>query len=121
MNDDVYLRGEVWLAALDPGKDLDIGRARLSLLISASALNNGPSGLVVVLPITTRDMNVPSHIKIDPPEGGVVTTSYVVCERMRCLEKGRLLRRLGIVDRKTMRKVDDALAIILNLFEPGRV
>jgi mRNA interferase MazF len=40
-------------------------------VISADLFNQGASGLVVVLPVTSKDKGIPFHIKVEPPEGGV--------------------------------------------------
>ncbi|MBI1913682.1 MAG: type II toxin-antitoxin system PemK/MazF family toxin [Planctomycetes bacterium] len=62
-------RGEVWLADLDPTFGHEQGGRRPVLVVSVDSFNAGLSGLVVVLPITSRIRPVPLHIPVDPPEG----------------------------------------------------
>jgi mRNA interferase MazF len=54
-------RGEVWLAELDPGEQ---GGTRPVLVVSTKAFNAWPVGLVIVVPITTRDRGFAHHVGI---------------------------------------------------------
>ncbi|WP_322496236.1 type II toxin-antitoxin system PemK/MazF family toxin [Chloroflexus sp.] len=43
-----------------------------------------------VLPLTRTDRRIPLHIPIDPPEGGVVARSFILCDAIRSIAKDRL-------------------------------
>ena len=47
-------RGEVWNVDLDPVRGREQAGRRPALVISVDLFNRGPSGLVVLLPITSR-------------------------------------------------------------------
>ena len=68
-------RGEVWVVELDPARGHEQRGTRPALVVSTDAFNNGPAGLVLVAPMTTRDRRIPVRVRIDPPEGGVRETS----------------------------------------------
>jgi len=108
-------RGEVWQADLSPTKGHETRGTRPCLIVSVDPFNRGPAGLVVVLPITTRDKGIPLHIAMDPPEGGLAKRSFVKCEEPRSISKDRLTARVGEIGARTMEEVSDRLRILLGL------
>lgn len=60
------------------------------------------AGLVVVIPITSTLRAIPWHVVVQPPDGGLVNPSALLCEAVRSISKGRLLRRRGAVKAETM-------------------
>lgn len=114
-----YNRGEVWLTSLDEDLAEITTRARLVTIVSTNTFNNGPAELVVVLPMTTRDHNIPCHVVVSPLESGSNKSSFVLCERIQCLSRERLIKRIGKVSNQTMKTIDDNLATLLNLFPPN--
>jgi mRNA interferase MazF len=111
----VPARGEIWLTNFNPTQGHEQAGTRPALIVSANALNNGPAGLVVVLPLTTRDRRVPLRVPIEPPDGGVRELSFIMCEMIRSISTGRLIRLFGTVDERTMRIVEDRLRILQDL------
>lgn len=110
-------RGEVWETLLDPalGREQE-GRQRPCLVVSADELNQGQSGLVIVIPMTRTDRRIPSHVPINPPEGGVSERSFIMCEQLRSISySNRLQKRLGTVTRATLSQVTEKLRFLLNV------
>ncbi len=95
-------RGEVWVVDLSPTRGHEQGGTRPALVVSVDEFNAGPAGLVMVVPLTTRDRRIPSHVRIEPPEGGVRQTSFVKCEDLRSVSKARLTGAWGRVSEETM-------------------
>lgn len=85
-------RGEVWYVDLNPTRGHEQSGTRPCLIISDDGFNHGLSGLVIVLPITSKRKNIPSNIEIKPPEGGLTMTSYIKCEDIRSISIERLAR-----------------------------
>lgn len=108
-------RGDVWLAELDPVRGREQGGTRPVLVVSTDLVNDGPSDLVFILPLTTRDRNVRSHVPVVPPEGGLTRLSFVLCEQLRVLSQERLRRRYGPVDSSTLAAVELRLRYLLGL------
>jgi mRNA interferase MazF len=108
-------RGEVWLAELSPTRGHEQSGRRPVLVVSEDLFNRGPAGLVIVLPLTSKWRGVPSHVPLDPPEGGVEHRSAVLCEAVRSVSAERLTVRRGVVERRTMAAVEDRLRILLRL------
>ncbi len=119
MDGQSYNRGEVWLASLDEQLAEITTRARLVTIVSTNTFNNGPADLVVVLPMTTRDHNIPCHVSVSAPESGSNKSSFVLCERIQCVGRERLIKRIGRVSNQTMKEIDDNLATLLHLFPPN--
>jgi mRNA interferase MazF len=98
-------QGEIWLFDPDPVKGKELGKKiRPCLIVSNNLLNKGSSGLVIILPITSSFKGIPSHVCINPPEGGLDVTSYALCEQIRCISKERLVRKLGSIQSKQILK-----------------
>src|SRR4030042_2544300 len=109
------LRGEIWLVNLDPTKGHEQAGKRPGLIVSVDLFNQGPAGLVVVLPITTKPKGIPFHVEINISEGGLTRRSFIKCEDIRSIAKDRLSKRVGGVSEETMNAVEDRLRILLNL------
>jgi mRNA interferase MazF len=108
-------RGEVWLADLDPTFGHEQGGRRPVLVISVDALNAGLSGLVVVLPITSRIRALPLHVPVQPPEGGLRRPSTILCDAVRSIDQRRLVDCWGTISPATLGLVEDCLRRLLGL------
>ena len=108
-------RGDVWLGGLDPVTGHEQAGKRPLLVISDDLFNSGRSGLVIVLPLTTVFKNIPYHVPIDPPEGGLRIQSFIKCEDVRSISRGRLETFWGAVSDGTLAAVDVRLRLLLSL------
>jgi mRNA interferase MazF len=108
-------RGEVWLADLDPTFGHEQGGRRPVLIISVDSFNAGLSGLVVVMPITSRVRPLPLHVPVNPPEGGLRLPSAILCDAIRSIDQRRLVDCWGAVSPVTMGLVEDCLRRLLGL------
>jgi mRNA interferase MazF len=111
----IPLRGEIWLADLDPTRGHDQAGRRPVLVLSDDLFNRGPAELVVVLPITSRVRGIPLHVRVVPPEGGLRTESAILCDAIRSVARQRLVTRWGAVRRRTMLVVEDVVRVLLHL------
>jgi mRNA interferase MazF len=84
-------------------------------VVSEDLFNRGPAGLVIVLPMTSTLRNVPSHVPVSPPEGGVRSRTAILCEAVRSVSVERLVECWGAVEHQTMAAVEDRLRILLRL------
>lgn len=100
---------------LDPVRGHEQAGRRPALVVSVDALNQSAAELAIVLPITSRDKRIRSHVRMATGEGGLRTTSYVKCEDIRSVSTSRMDRRLGRATTPTMDAVDDRLRILLVL------
>lgn len=108
-------RGEIWLADLNPTRGHEQAGKRPVAVVSEDSLNNGPAGLVVVLPLTSTIRPIPSHIVVAPPEGGLKVHSAVICEAIRSVSVDRLVERWGRLGPSSLARIEDVLRILLRL------
>ena len=108
-------RGEIWLVNLNPVRGHEQAGTRPALVISENLFNHGPAGLVVIIPITTKQKGIPLHIQLQPPEGGLNDKSFVKCEDIRSVSEKRLINKFGTVTKVTLAQVEDRLKILLGL------
>lgn len=97
--------GEVWSVVFDPIKGHEQGGIRHALVLSNDVFNRTPHGLCIVVPITRTNKGVPSHVAVDPPEGGVTAQSFIMCEQEKSVRISRFRRLKGTVDEATLRRV----------------
>ncbi|HJT75616.1 MAG TPA: type II toxin-antitoxin system PemK/MazF family toxin [Gemmataceae bacterium] len=112
-------RGEIWLADLGAGRGHEQSGQRPVLVMSDDAFNAGLAGLVMAVPLTSKtkkSKNIPAHVPIDPPEGGVRAPSVLLCDQLRTISKDRLGRApWGTVSAATLAEVEMALRVLLGL------
>jgi mRNA interferase MazF len=113
VSDSTPERGEVWLAALDPVRSGEQGGTRPALVVSRDSFNGWPVGLVVVVPITTRDRGFAHHIALRG--GGLDRRSFAIPEYVRSIAQARLRRRLGAAEQAGVIAVDEWLRRITGL------
>jgi mRNA interferase MazF len=111
------LRGDVFIAILDPVEGSEQGGTRRVVVVSRDALNKH-SPVVCICPITDADNKkrvYPSHVQIPAGAGGLVIDSIVVCEQVRTISKARLRDFKGKFEKHFMTRIDAALKIALDL------
>ena len=108
-------RGEIWRADLEPVRGHEQGRTRPTLIVSNDIFNRGSTDLVTIVPVTTRARPVRTFFRIEPPEGGLPQTSYIICDQIRTISKERLGRRFGAVSPATLAEVERRLTFLLDL------
>ncbi len=111
------IRGEIWLADLGIGNGHEQSGQRPILIVSDDAFNSGLSGLVIAVPLTSKvakSKNIPAHIRVDPPEGGLKTPSILLCDQLRTISKLRLGKGCwGTISSETMEEVELVLRMLL--------
>lgn len=109
------VRGDIWLADLNPVRGHEQAGRRPVLVVSVNAFNQSRADLVVVIPITSTLRQIPFHVVVQPPEGGLTNPSALLCEAVRSISKDRLVTRWGTLSASTMSQVEDRLRILLLL------
>lgn len=109
------MRGEVWLTDLNPVRGHEQAGRRPVLVVSVDPFNQSHADLLVVIPITSTLRNIPFHVVVHPPEGGLTNPSALLCEAVRSVSKDRLITRWGSVLPRTMFDVEDKLRMLMGL------
>ena len=94
----VIVRGEVWLAALDPTVGSESRKTRPCIVVSPPEMHDYLR-TVFVAPMTTG--SVPAPYRIPLRFSG--KSGLVLLDQVRALDKQRLVRRLGVVGPATLR------------------
>ena len=91
------MRGEVWLAALDPTVGSEIQKTRPCVVVSPAEMNDYLR-TVTVAPMTTGSRPAPYRVaaRFRGKDG------LIVLDQVRTLDKIRLVQRLGILDDGTL-------------------
>ena len=108
-------RGEVWTVNLNPTQGREQSGMRPCLIISADGLNHSRAELAIIIPITSKRKGIPSHVEVNPPEGGLTMPSFIKCEYIRSVSTNRLVQMLGTVTLSTLSQVGEKLRLLLNL------
>ena len=111
------LRGELYLASLDPVLGSEQGGTRPVLIVSRNALN-ASAPIVIVVPLTRRQNKArlyPTHVEVRAGDGGLPKDSVVLCEQVRVVSKERIGKRIGQISPNSLAQVDSALLITLDL------
>ncbi len=109
------VRGDVWDADFYPVRGREQAGRRPAVVLSADIMNRGPSELIYAVPVTSRERRVRSHVRVEPPEGGLTVPSFVMCEQLRVFAVQRLLRRRGAISAQTLDEIAYRLRILLDL------
>lgn len=109
------LRGEIWRAGLDPVRGHEQSGIRPVLIVSDDIFNSGLAGLLVAIPVTSKNKAVPWHVLVEPPEAGLTMRSYIKCEEVRSLSADRFTTFLGKVSPEVMEAVEYRLRVLMRL------
>ena len=97
-------RFDIWLIALEPTKGSEIRKTRPCLIVSPNEMNLWLR-TVIVAPMTTTIKSYPSRVAIQ--FGGKY--GQVALDQLRCLDRTRLIKRLGTAPNQTGTAVSDVL------------
>jgi len=108
-------RGEVYYVDLGQPIGHEPAFRRPAVVVSVDILNNGPGGLVVVVPITTVGYGLRSHVELEPASSGLGHASYARCDQLRVVSVERLSSRQGVLGPEQIQAIDQALRFVLGL------
>ena len=106
----VISRFEVHLVNLDPTVGREIKKTRPCLVISPDEMNHNIN-TAIVAPLTTKGQPYPTRV----PCRFKGKTGQVVLDQLRTVDRRRLVKRLGRIDRRTAGRV---LEVLAELFAP---
>jgi mRNA interferase MazF len=93
------LRFEVYLINLNPTQGSEIKKTRPCVVISPNEMHS--LSTVIIAPMTTKTKRYPTRVplKFDDKEG------QIALDQLRTVDKSRLIRKLGHVDKKTQKHI----------------
>ncbi|NIA28670.1 MAG: type II toxin-antitoxin system PemK/MazF family toxin [Actinobacteria bacterium] len=103
-------RFEVYLINFDPTQGSEIQKTRPCLVISPNEMNRYIS-TVIIAPMTTKGRDYPTRVtcEFQGKQG------QIVLDQIRTVDKSRLIRKLGEIDKKSQSEV---LVILAEMFTP---
>ena len=109
-------RGELYYADLSPVIGSEQGGVR-PVLIVQNDIGNKYSPTVIVAAITSQinKAKIPTHIELGSTYG-LNKDSVLLLEQIRTLDKRRLKEKIGTLDEKCMKSVNQALLISLGFW-----
>lgn len=93
-------RGEIHLVRLDPTAGSEIRKTRPCLIVSPDELN-AHLQTVVIAPMTTSGRAYPWRIRCRFQN----RSGYVVLDQLRTVDRGRLVKRLGVLSAASLTEV----------------
>ena len=96
----VVKRFEVYLVNLDPTVGSEIKKTRPCLIISPDEMNRHIV-TVIIAPMTTKGKNYPTRVSCK----FAGKSGQVVLDQLRTVDKRRLVKKLGRIDKKTQQSV----------------
>jgi len=106
----VVKRFDVYLVNLDPTIGSEIQKTRPCLVISPDEMNRFIK-TVIVAPMTTKGRAYPTRVacRFQGKQG------LIVLDQIRTLDRTRLLKRLGKIERRVQM---DVLSVLAEMFSP---
>lgn len=108
-------RGEIWLVDLNPTRGHEQSGVRPAVIISVDEFNSCPADLVIVVPITSKNKNIPMHVEIQPEHNGLAKTSFAKPEDIRSISKERLVKKIGQLPKEKLKEMEEKIRILLGL------
>jgi mRNA interferase MazF len=108
----------VYLVSLDPTVGAEIKKTRPAVVVQNDPANRR-SPITIVAAVTSQFEAplYPTEVLVQAPAGGLTTDSVVLLNQVRSVDKGRLVRRLGVLKPETMNEINRALLLSLGLVE----
>ena len=109
-------RGEIYFAELNPVQGSEQGGIR-PVLIVQNDVGNAYSPTTIVLAITSQlnKARLPTHVAVPARESGLSRDSVILAEQVRTIDKSRLRQRVARLEPRTMRRIEDAMAVSIGL------
>jgi len=109
-------RGEIYLAALDPVMGRETAKTRPVVIVSNDK-NNEFSGTVTVLPLTSKSPEIvyPFEVLLFMGTANLPKDSKIKADQIRTLDKSRIIKIIGVLDKKDLDAIDKAIKIHLAL------
>jgi mRNA interferase MazF len=110
------IRGEIYLVNFDPTIGSEISKTRPALIVQNNIANKS-SPIIIIAAITSKfdDRLYPTEVLIEPPEGGLKTTSVILLNQIRSIDRQRFIKRIGAISLEKLSEVDRAIQISFGL------
>lgn len=109
-------RGSVVIVDLDPVRGSEQGKMRPAVVIQ-NDIGNRYSSTTIIAPITSKifEKKYPTIIEINKKESGLKNYSTVLLNQIRTIDKSRIKKTCGKLNKFIMDRINNAIKISLDL------
>ena len=111
------VRGAVVWVTLDPARGAEVPKTRPCVVVSRD-IGNQVSRTATVVPLSSVKGRVAERL-IQPilraTESRLPKDSRALCDQVRTIDKGRIRSVVGVLDARTLRRIDHGLILHLGL------
>jgi mRNA interferase MazF len=113
-------RGDIILCDFNPVIGTEQSGIRPAVIIQIDRAN-AASPHTIVAPLTSRIRKslLPSHVFVPIGVANLTQDSVILCEQIRVIDKSRIIRVIGHLDREYITQLSVALCTILGLSDDG--
>ena len=99
-------RYDIFLINLDPTIGHEIKKSRPCIIISPNEMNMLKT--VIIAPMTTKIREFPFRVNVEFEK----KKGQVALDQLRCIDKIRLIKKIGIINQKFKEKISNKLVTI---------
>jgi mRNA interferase MazF len=113
-------RGDIILCDFNPVVGTEQSGIRPAVIIQIDRAN-AASPHTIVAPLTSRIRKslLPSHVFVPIGIANLTQDSVILCEQIRVIDKSRIIRVIGHLDKEYIMQLNVALCTILGLSDDG--
>jgi mRNA interferase MazF len=109
------LKGEIYLADLNPTVGSEIAKTRPMLIVSNN-INNQYASTVTIVPITsTTEKIYPFEVFLSKDEANLTNDSKAKANQIRTIDKLRLKKQFGKISEEKLKEIEKAILIHLEI------
>ena len=110
-------RGDIVTANLEPTKGSEQGGVRPVLIIQNN-IGNNYSPTTIIAPITSNILykEFPTNVFISKENSKLKKDSTILLNQIRTIDKKRITKKISVLNKEIMEKVDSAIKVSLGLF-----
>lgn len=111
------VRGSVVWVTLDPARGAEIPKTRPCVVVSRNIANE-LSRTISVVPLSSVKGKAAERLVqpiLTAQQSGLPKDSRALCDQVRTIDKGRVIKTIGALDREIMQRLDRGLILHLQL------
>ena len=110
-------RGDIYLYNFGTENRGSLQSKRRAVVVVSNAKNNRFSSVILICPITSSQTKkkLPTHLKVDYKNAGLLKESIVLCEQIHAIEKCKLEKFIGSLTVDDKRKLNKALEVSIEV------
>ncbi len=111
----MFRRGEIYLVNLNPRRGSEVGKLRLALILQSNFLNEIEHPTVIILPLTTKLMDLSIlRFRINK-RGKLESDSDILCDQIRAIDINRIKSgSIAKLSEREMMEVEERVKMILD-------